>query len=60
MGKLTSIRLNLFVLNKKTDAETIESCLVHIAEIQAIEKEIRTIAYDLHRDVPGDLNAEAL
>ncbi|MDI1254864.1 MAG: histidine kinase [Flavobacterium sp.] len=60
MGKLTSIRLNLFVLNKKTDIETIDKCLVHIDEIQAIEKEIRTIAYALHNDVSGNLNTEIL
>jgi signal transduction histidine kinase len=50
MSKLTSTRLNLFVLNKKTDEETIQKCLVHINNIQAIEKEIRTIAHDLSNE----------
>ena len=51
MGRLSSIRLNLFVLNKKTDEETIKKCLEYIKEIQSIEKEIRTIAHDLNRDL---------
>ncbi len=51
MGKLSSIRLNLYVLNKKTDEETIQKCLEHIKEIQNIEKEIRTIAHDLNGEL---------
>lgn len=51
MSKLTSTRLNLFILSKKTDEETIQKCLLHIAEIQNIEKEIRSIAHDLNRDI---------
>lgn len=51
MGRLTGIRLNLFVLNKKTDKETIERCIKHVNEIQEIEKEIRSIAYDLHKKI---------
>ncbi len=51
MGKLSSIRLNLYVLNKKTDEETIKKCLEYIKEIQSIEKEIRTIAHDLNRNL---------
>lgn len=54
MGRLSSIRLNLFILNKKTDPETITKCLEHIGEIQNIEKEIKTIAYDLERNVFSD------
>ncbi|MGK4566681.1 tetratricopeptide repeat protein [Flavobacterium sp. 3HN19-14] len=60
MGKLASIRLNLFVLNKKSDAATIDKCLEYIDGIQVIEKEIRAIAYDLHNNVSEDLNAERL
>lgn len=48
LGRLSSIRLNLFVLNKKTDNETIQKCLEYIKEIQNIEKEIRTISHDLN------------
>ena len=51
MGKLASTRLNLFVLNKKTDPETIKKCLLHIAEIQNIEKEIRSISHDLNKNI---------
>ena len=51
MSKLTSTRLNLFVLSKKTDEETIKKCLLHIAEIQNIEKEIREISHDLNKDI---------
>lgn len=47
MGKLTSIRLNLFVLGKKQDPETIQKALAHIDEIREVEKEIHSIAYDL-------------
>jgi len=54
MGKLTSIRLNLFILSKKKDTETIEKCLSHINEIQDIEKEIRNIAYDLGKNAFSD------
>jgi signal transduction histidine kinase len=51
MSKLTSTRLNLFILSKKTDEETIKKCLLHIAEIQNIEKEIRSISHDLSNDI---------
>jgi signal transduction histidine kinase len=47
MNKLASTRLNLFVLNKRKDEETIEKCLPHINEIQNIEKEVRSIAHEL-------------
>jgi signal transduction histidine kinase len=51
MGRLTSIRLNLFALRRDTTSETIEKCLTHINSIQEIEKEIRSIAYDLGSDI---------
>ncbi|SFB01142.1 Histidine kinase [Flavobacterium swingsii] len=51
MSKLTSTRLNLFILSKKTDEETIKKCLLHIANIQNIEKEIRAISHDLNKDI---------
>ena len=38
MSKLTSTRLNLFILGKKNDEETIQKCLNYIAQIQDIEK----------------------
>lgn len=51
MGKLTAIRLNLFVLSKRKDDATIEKCLNHIAEIQMLEKEIKNIAYELENNI---------
>lgn len=55
MGKLTGIRLNLFVLSKKRDDATIEKCLVHIDEIQNVEKEIRVISHDLNKNLFSDV-----
>lgn len=49
MSKLTSARLNLFILSKKQDPETIQKCLQHIDGLQDIEKEIRNISHDLNR-----------
>lgn len=49
MSKLTSTRLNLFILSKKQDPETIQKCLQHIDGIQDIEKEIRNISHDLNK-----------
>ena len=54
MGKLTAIRLNLFVLSKRKDDATIEKCLDHIAEIQSLEKEIKNIAYELENNIFSD------
>ena len=54
MGKLSSIRMNLFVLNKKSDPETIAQCLEYVKEIQKIEKEIRTISHDLNKNIFSD------
>lgn len=51
MGRLTSTRLNLFVLSKKTDEETVKKCLAYIADIQNIEKEIRNISHNLVQDI---------
>lgn len=51
MNKLTSTRLNLFVLSKKRDEETIKNCIGYINDIQNIEKEIRLIAHELNNDI---------
>lgn len=48
MGKLSSIRLNLFSLKMNRDDETIEHSLSYIDKIQEVEKEIRNIAHDLN------------
>ena len=50
MNKLASTRLNLFVLTKRNDEETIKKCIGHINEIQNIEKEVRVIAHELSND----------
>ncbi len=51
IGKLASIRLNLFVLSKRNDQETIDNCLVHINKIIGIENEIQAISRDLAKDI---------
>jgi signal transduction histidine kinase len=51
MSRLTSTRLNLFILSKRNDEETIKKCLKHIDDIQNIEKEIRNISHDLSQDI---------
>jgi signal transduction histidine kinase len=50
MNKLTSTRLNLFVLSRRRDEETIQNCINYINDIQNIEKEIRSIAHELSDD----------
>ena len=50
MNKLTSTRLNLFVLSKRRDDETIQNCINYINDIQNIEKEVRIIAHELNND----------
>lgn len=54
MGKLTAIRLNLFILKKKQDTDTIQKCLPFIDDIQSIEKEIRQISHDLNQNLFDD------
>ncbi|WP_298155059.1 sensor histidine kinase [Flavobacterium sp.] len=56
MGQLSAIRMNLFVLDKKQDEQTIRQCLPHIEKIQHVEREIRNIAYDL--DAPLQSNTD--
>lgn len=54
LGKLSGIRLNLYVLNKKKDAETVEKCLPYIKSLQDVEKEIRAISHNLSEDLFSD------
>lgn len=54
LGKLSGIRLNLFVLNKKKDSATIEKCLPYIKDLQEVEKEIRAMSHNLSEDVFSD------
>lgn len=51
MNKLASTRLNLYILTRRTDEETIQKCIGHVNEIQNIEKEVRAIAHELSNDV---------
>ena len=51
MNRLASTRLNLHILNEKSDTLTIKKCIPFINGIQNIEKEIRNIAHDLNKDV---------
>jgi signal transduction histidine kinase len=61
MNRLASTRLNLFILNKKRDDETIQKCLTFIDDIQGIEKEIRQVAHDLSNDLfSGNLSFNLL
>lgn len=50
LNRLTSTRLNLFVLSKRRDDETIQNCIKYIDDIQNIEKEVRAIAHDLNNE----------
>ena len=54
MGRLTAIRLNLFMLKKTHDVKTIEKCLPFIDDIQNVEKEIRQITHDLNQNLFDD------
>lgn len=54
MGKLTAIRLNLFILKRKQDIDTVQKCLPFIDDIQNIEKEIRQISHDLNQNLFDD------
>jgi signal transduction histidine kinase len=51
MNKLSSTRLNLAILSKKTDTENIQKCLTYINQISQIETDIRNISHDLNQDV---------
>ncbi|TPD65301.1 tetratricopeptide repeat-containing sensor histidine kinase [Flavobacterium microcysteis] len=50
MNRLASIRFNLFVLENRTDPETIKHCIGQIEQIQEVEKEVKDIAHDLSHD----------
>ena len=56
MGKLSGIRLNLYILKKKTDPETIAKCLEFVKEIQVIENDLRKLSHDLNKDTISSAN----
>lgn len=51
MNKLVSTRMNLFVLSKKRDPETIAQCLGYIEDMRRIENDIRNLSHDLNQDI---------
>lgn len=51
MNKLASTRMNLFVLSKKNDSQTIANCLAYIEDIHDIENEIRNLSHNLSKEV---------
>ncbi|WP_395061113.1 sensor histidine kinase [Flavobacterium sp.] len=50
MNKLAATRFNLFAISQKTDKETIDNAVVHIAKIKGIEDEIRSITHSLSKE----------
>ncbi|RRO21836.1 tetratricopeptide repeat-containing sensor histidine kinase [Flavobacteriaceae bacterium 14752] len=59
MGKLSSIRLNLFVLKKKITPEVIEKSMTYVKKIKEVEQEIRQISHNLNKPIHyqnGDFN----
>jgi signal transduction histidine kinase len=60
MNRLASTRLNLFILNKSQDNQTIKKCLGFINNIQDIEKEIRQVAHDLNDEIFSENKGFAL
>ncbi|HET8884769.1 MAG TPA: ATP-binding protein [Salinimicrobium sp.] len=54
MGRLSGIRLNLYVLNKKNDSATIKKCITYVDKIQEVEKEIRAISHNLNNEIFGN------
>ncbi|WP_169627263.1 ATP-binding protein [Flavobacterium antarcticum] len=56
MGKLSGIRLNLYILKKKTDPETIAKCLEFVKEMQVIENDLRLLSHDLNKETISTAN----
>lgn len=57
MNRLAGTRINLFILTRNRDEETINKCIGYIQDIHAIENEIRNIAHDLNNDFFNDSNS---
>jgi signal transduction histidine kinase len=51
MGKLAGIRMNLYIIKKKTDPETIARCLEYVEEIRVIETDLRLLSHDLNKNI---------
>jgi len=51
MNKMAAVRFNLTPLEFEPDPETVRKTLPYIHSIQDIEKEIRKLSHDLHREV---------
>ena len=50
MNKLAATRFNLFAISQKTDKETIDKAVLHVAKIKDIEDEIRAITHSLSNE----------
>ncbi|MEO5776516.1 MAG: tetratricopeptide repeat protein [Flavobacterium sp.] len=59
MNRLASTRLNLNMLSRQKDEETINKCLIHIEGIHKIEQEIRNIAHNLNVEIFSQMNSFA-
>ena len=57
MNRLASTRLNLNVLSRQNDEETISKCVNQIEGIYKIEQEIRNIAHDLNKEIFNATNS---
>ncbi|MFN3757188.1 MAG: histidine kinase, partial [Flavobacterium sp.] len=51
MNKMAAVRFNLTPLEYEPEPETIRKTLPYVHSIQDIEKEIRKLSHDLHREV---------
>jgi signal transduction histidine kinase len=51
MNRLSSTRLNLYVLNSQRDDATIDKCVRLIDDLQNVEKELRQVAHELSDDI---------
>ena len=60
MNQLTSTRLNLHVLTKKPNQETVEKCLPYIDGLKDIEDEVRNISHDLHKEFASGVDTFTL
>ncbi len=49
LGKLFGLRMNLEILNGKTDEESCQRRLKYIAEIKEVERDIRNLSHNLHQ-----------
>lgn len=51
MNRLASIRMNLFVLSKKKDQQTIDNSIIYVNGIENVEAEIQQICHNLENEI---------